>query len=242
VTAIGNQKITTEIGGYPRKREEVFTDIYSNNRWGGASGTFCSGLGSRDAAFVSPYVASVKNELDRLGAASMTIIDIGCGDFSVGRQFAAACGHYIGVDIVKPLIDHNRVKFGSHRISFLHTNAVEDELPKGDICFVRQVFQHLSNTQIQAVLPKLDQYAWSFITEHHPSVSRLRHPNMDKPHGGGVRVGQGSGVFLDQPPFNVPASRYRLLLEVPGTRLASDMDPGVIRTYILEGKRHLVAG
>ncbi len=218
--------------------EDVFTDIYSNNRWGGAPGTYFSGLGSHETSVVSPYVASVRSELDRIGAASMTVVDLGCGDFSVGQQIAFGCRKYIGVDIVKPLIDRNRETFGSSSVSFVHANIVVDELPEGDICLVRQVFQHLSNGQILAVLPKLDRYGWSFITEHHPSVSRLHQPNKDKPHGGSIRAGQGSGVFLDQPPFNVPKSRYRLLLELPGTSLPGGMDPGVIRTFILECDQH----
>jgi hypothetical protein len=40
-----NQRMTTE---------QVFTSIYSNNRWGGASGTFCSGDGSHETSIVAP--------------------------------------------------------------------------------------------------------------------------------------------------------------------------------------------
>jgi hypothetical protein len=32
----------------------------------------------------------------------------------------------------------------------------------------------------------------------------------------------------------VPASRYRLLLEVPAAGLEGHIDPGIIRTFILE--------
>jgi hypothetical protein len=216
-----------------RTTEQVFTDIYVNNRWGGRSGTFCSGTGSHEIASVSPYISKVTAELDRIGAASMTVIDLGCGDYSVGRQLSPACGQYIGVDIVKPLIVHNQTTYGDPRVSFRHANIVENPLPNGDICFVRQVLQHLSNDQIAAVLPKLNQFRWCFITEHHPSPGRLRQPNQDKPHGGDIRVSRGSGVFLDQPPFNIPADRYRLLLEAPGTSPIGDSDPGVIRTYVL---------
>lgn len=220
-----------------RTTEEVFTDIYTNNRWGGEPGSFCSGSGSRETTVVSPYIASVRRELERMGAAAMTAVDLGCGDFCVGQQLASSCGRYIGVDIVKPLIERNRMTFGGDRVSFQHANLVEDELPQGDICFVRQVLQHLSNVQILAVVPKLARYRWSFITEHQPSIARLRQTNIDKPHGGDIRVSRGSGVFLDQPPFDVPPNRYRLLLEVPGTPLPGGVDAGVIRTFIMESSR-----
>jgi methyltransferase family protein len=218
--------------------EEVFTDVYSKNRWGGAPGSFFSGAGSHEATIVGPYVAGVKRELERIGAASMTVIDLGCGDFSVGRQIAPQCGRYVGVDIVKPLIDHNRKIFGNSGVSFVHANMVTDDLPDGDVCLVRQVFQHLSNDQILAVLPKLDRYRYSIVTEHQPSDAHLRRSNADKPHGGGIRARQQSGVFLDQPPFDFPSARYRLLLQVPGPPIPGRIDPGVIRTFVLAGAGH----
>jgi hypothetical protein len=213
--------------------EEIFTDIYSANRWGGRPGTFFSGLGSSQNAIVAPYVAAVTAELRRIGAASRTAVDLGCGDYSVGRQLSPACGRYIGVDIVKPLISHNQATFGGNTVSFRQANIVEDALPEGDICFVRQVLQHLSNDQIAAILQKLHKFDWCFVTEHHPSPGRLREPNMDKPHGGDIRVSRGSGVFLDQPPFGLPAERYTLLLEVPGSATVDGADAGIIRTYVL---------
>jgi ribosomal protein L32 len=213
--------------------EQVFTDIYSTNRWGGESGSFCSGSGSHDAAIVSPYITHLTAHLERLGAAAMTVVDLGCGDYAVGSRLSPHCGHYVGVDIVKPLVAYNQATFGTEKVSFRHVNIVDEALPDGDICFVRQVLQHLSNEQITAVLPKLNQFRWCFVTEHHPSPGRLGTPNEDKPHGDRIRIGQRSGVFLEQPPFNIPDSRYRLLLEVPGTVAIDETDPGVIRTYLL---------
>jgi hypothetical protein len=222
--------------------EEVFTDIYASNRWGGRSGTFNSGDGSHQIAVVAPYVARLTAELRDIGAESMTVIDLGCGDYSVGRQLSPACGRYIGVDIVKALVAHDQATFGDYKVSFRHANIVEDPLPEGDVCFVRQVLQHLSNDQIAAVLPKLGKFRWSFITEHHPSIGKVLEPNKDKPHGDNIRISRGSGVFLEQPPFSVPAARYRLLLEVPGVLPIDGTDPGMIRTYVLAGDAAMTRG
>jgi Methyltransferase domain len=213
--------------------EEVFTRIYTDRQWGVGQGTFYSGSGSQESSIVSPYLTAVRAELRRLGSDSMTAVDLGCGDFAIGRVLAGECARYIGLDIVGPLIDYNRRHFGSDRIAFQHANIVEDELPAGDICFVRQVFQHLSNAQIRAVLPKLARYRWCFITEHHPSAGRLDRVNIDKPHGPDIRVYRASGVYLEFPPFNVPKRHYRLILEVPG-QMPENVDPGIIRTYLLE--------
>lgn len=218
--------------------EDVFTRIYSQNEWGGRPGEYHSGSGSSQASITTPYVTEIRRALAALNAGHLRMVDLGCGDFQIGRQLAQSCAAYVGVDIVRPLIEHNRAMFGTERISFIHANMIEDPLPPGDICMVRQVLQHLSNAQILAVLPKLDQYRWCFVTEHHPSPPRLRAANLDKIHGRDVRVTQGSGVFLDQPPFSVPKDRYRLLFEVPGPVDLGNGDAGVIRTHLLTGTMH----
>ena len=218
--------------------KEVFTDIYLNNRWGGEPGTFSSGGGSAIGAIVAPYVTCIRKHLTELGADRLSVVDLGCGDFAVGRQLADECGRYIGVDVVEDLIRHNDSTYGTDRISFQCLDIIEDPLPPGDICFLRQVLQHLSNDQIRRILPKLDRYRWTFVTEHQPSASQLDRPNLDKPHDGNIRIHQRSGVYLDQPPFHVPRERLEFLLEVPGRAPTPDeQDPGVIRTYLLHSSR-----
>lgn len=231
------QRILNERSQRKKTCEEIFTDTYARNLWGGQRGAFWSGAGSHDESLTKPYVKRIVSELERLGAESMTAIDLGCGDYSIGQQLSPRCGQYIGVDIVRPLIALNQATFGSARVHFLHANIVEDPLPEGDICFLRQVLQHLSNEQIAAVLPKLAKFRVCFITEHHPSPGKLQVPNRDKPHGSDIRVYRGSGVFLDKPPFNVESSRFKLLLEVAGREPMAG-DPGVIRTYLLANGPH----
>ncbi len=216
-----------------RTTEAVFTEIYQKNIWGGEPGTFCSGTGSRDSAVVEPYIESMKRELGRIGAAHLTAVDLGCGDYSIGARLSASCGHYIGIDVVRALVDHNNARFGNDRVLFHHIDIVRDELPAGDICFVRQVLQHLSNDQIVTVLAKLHQYRYVFITEHLPSPDRLVQKNMDKPHGGDIRVSSGSGVFLGTSPFLVAPRLLQHILDVPGHEAPVGQDPGIIRTYLL---------
>lgn len=213
--------------------EEVFTEVYAKNFWGGERGTFRSGSGSALEQLVRPYVEMMQRELTRIGAQEMTVVDLGCGDFEVGRQLAGVCGHYTGVDVVRPLVEHNRLRHGTERVSFEHLDLTQDELPPGGACIVRQVFQHLSNRQIAAVLLKLSAYRYCYITEHHPSLRNLTAPNLDKPHGPDIRLLLSSGVFLEEPPFSLPRDRYELLLETFPPADATGTDPGVIRTFRL---------
>lgn len=213
--------------------EQAFTEIYATNLWGGEHGTFRSGDGSAREELVRPYVETMKSEFGRIGAQNMTVVDLGCGDFEVGRRLAPLCRCYVGVDIVRPLIDRNRARYGDDRVSFEHLDIVQEEPPQGDVCLVRQVLQHLSNRQIAAVLPKLARYRYCYVTEHHPSADSFSGPNIDKPQGPDNRIPCGSGVFLEEPPFSLPRDRYKLILEAYGHPNEMRIDPGVIRTFRL---------
>lgn len=234
------------LGGYRRLRrrleawrnstksiEQVFTEIYEQRAWGGAEGEYCSGAGSTSARTVTTYLAMVGEQADREGFRGTTFVDLGCGDFRVGRQLLPLCSNYVGVDVVEPLIRRNRERYGNEKTRFAHLDIVRDELPDGEVCFVRQVLQHLSNAQIAAVLAKLDKYRWVFVTEHQPSDDNPRsRPNLDKVHGGDVRVYEDSGVYLDEPPFDLPHRCLQEVLALPGRGLEDSADPGIIRTWL----------
>ncbi len=217
--------------------EEVFTEIYQKNRWGGSKGEFYSGSGTANEQIGAAYVAMISEYATRENFLGRTFVDLGCGDFQIGNQLVPLCSSYTGVDIVKPLVQRNQETYGSDRTQFRHLNIAEDELPTADVCFVRQVLQHLSNQQIVAVLQKLKQYQWVFITEHYPTDNHAIKPNMDKVFGGDVRVFENSGVYLTQPPFDLPASQLQQVLEVPGDGLGKGNDPGVIRTFLYQPRR-----
>ena len=212
--------------------EEVFTEIYKRNKWGGSRREFYSGPGTANEQIVSIYISMVSEKAYSENFVGLTFVDLGCGDFRVGKQLLQLCSNYIGVDIVKPLIHRNHETYGNALTKFMHLDIVEDELPNGDVCFVRQVLQHLSNRQIIVVLPKLKKYKWVFITEHYPTDNNVIKPNIDKVHGRDVRVYDNSGVYLSKPPFELPAQELKEVLEVPGVGLEGLNDPGVIRTFL----------
>jgi SAM-dependent methyltransferase len=212
--------------------EMVFTEIYEKNKWGGAQGEFCSGSGTANEQIVSAYIAMISEKATSEGFLGLIFVDLGCGDFRVGNKLLPLCSSYIGVDIVKPLIRRNQENYGNATTHFMHLDIVEDELPNGDVCFVRQVLQHLSNRQIIAVLQRIKKYKWVFITEHYPTDNNAIKPNIDKAHGGDVRLYDNSGVYLEKPPFDLPAQALKKVLEVPGIGLGKGNDQGVIRTFL----------
>jgi hypothetical protein len=231
------RRVFEHAGNRHRSAEEVFTAIYARNQWGGRAGEFCSGSGSQSAAITDPYVAAIMELADREGFRGTAFVDLGCGDFAVGRRLLPLCSSYVGVDVVRPLIEHNGELFGNATTKFMHLDIAEDELPPGDVCFVRQVLQHLSNAQIAAVLEKLARYRWVLITEHHPSDNAAIVPNRDKVHGGDVRVLDNSGVYVCAPPFALPAESVSPVIAVAGSNLGVGRDSGVICTLLYKPRR-----
>jgi SAM-dependent methyltransferase len=211
-----------------RTPAEIFGDIYRNNKWGGPAGSFSSGSGST-VRHAELYSGAVRRFVREHGVGR--IVDLGCGDFTVGARLAQEGTQYVGVDIVPELIEHNTRRFGSANVRFECRDIIGDELPSGDLCLVRQVLQHLSNEQIAGVLRNVKRYRYVLVTEHYPALGVAARPNLDKPCGEDVRVYDDSGVYLDAPPFSrqvrgpvldVDAGQW---LVQPGERL---------RTYLLE--------
>ena len=211
--------------------EEVFTAIYQNNKWGGEKGELCSGSGTTDERVVAAYVELISALSDIDGFLGTEFVDLGCGDFRVGSRLLPFCSRYTGVDIVKPVIERNQTVYGDEKTRFVHLNIVEDDLPDGDVCFVRQVLQHLSNEQILRILPKLEKYRWVFLTEHYPDNNIEVVPNLDKTQGHDIRLYDDSGVYLTEPPFSLPADCIEEVLEVRSGDGGNHSPEGIIRTF-----------
>ena len=146
--------------------QEVFSEIYEKNLWGGTKGEPYSGPGSRYAP-AELYVKTVIEFILTNGIS--TVLDLGCGDFAIGKKIAAVCSNYIGVDIVPKLIERNTRLFGSDRIRFACLDITNETLPDAQLCLIRRVLQHLSNEEISNVLAKVQKYPHLIITEHYPN-------------------------------------------------------------------------
>jgi Methyltransferase domain len=181
-----------------RPVKEIFSAIYREGRWG-TEGEFSSGSGSHHPAAVGPYLDAVRKFL-RSQPYPPSAVDLGCGDFNIGKELRPYCSGYIACDVVPALIQSHKDRFAGMQVEFRCLDIIEDDLPAGDIVFLRQVLQHLNNSQILRVVQKLDRYKFLVVTEHLPSNSGFP-PNRDKATGGGIRLSRGSGVVLSAAPF-----------------------------------------
>ena len=131
-----------------RPVEEIFSAIYRERKWGTKSDSdFSSGSGSHIQSVVSSYVNAVRGFLESLPCPP-SVVDLGCGDFNVGKQLRPYCGRYIACDVVPALIQRNKDQFVDMQVDFRCIDIIEDDLPEGDIVFLRQILQHLNNAQI----------------------------------------------------------------------------------------------
>jgi SAM-dependent methyltransferase len=195
-----------------RSAQDVFSEIYATGRWGSGA-SFDSGSGSVGAAPES-YVGFVRDLIEESGARHA--VDIGCGDLRVASGFIDLLDSYIGVDVVPELIDRNSAKFGRPGVSFVALDAAISDVPDGDVCFVRQVFQHLSNNEITSILQQCSKFPIVVVTEHWPAPELRTQPNQDKPHGPDTRLDFGSWVDIGEEPFQCGSAQMRLV--VPADR------------------------
>ena len=158
------------------------------------------------------------------------MVDLGCGDFNVGEQLRPYCGRYVACDVVPALIQRNRDKFAGMQVDFRCIDITEDDLPEGDIVFLRQVLQHLSNAQIFKVIKKLYRYKVLVLTEH-VQASPAFLANRDRATGGGIRMPQSSGVVLTEPPFLLRVKSESVICT---TNQSFAQYPGLIRTTLYE--------
>ena len=199
--------------------EDVFTDIYEKNRWGGNPGEYFSGPGSIDSS-VSIYVGAVKSFIN--DRKIQKVVDLGCGDFRIGSQLQLPNVKYVGIDIVPSLIKYNQKQFGNDNISFCCLNIIRDELPDAEVCLIRQVLQHLSNEEIAETLGNVKKYRYVIITEHQLPATMHVTPNKEKPHGPDTRLDEDSGVYPDLPPFNMNITEVLLETKIQNYQFYKD--------------------
>lgn len=119
--------------------EEIFTHIYDKNIWGGSGG------GSTPENTVE-YRALLQKLLRDLKIRS--VVDWGCGDWSFSHLIDWDKIWYVGVDVVKSVVDNNRKKYSKPFINFHY-----DTYSNGaDMMILKDVLQHWSNEQIVSFL------------------------------------------------------------------------------------------
>lgn len=195
----------------PWPTKAVMEQIYEQHLWGGKTHTFYSGDGSHNTTITQPYLNATISFL-KTHNGNLSVLDLGCGDFNIGQHLVEYSKNYKAIDIVKPLIEHHKIKFKKHNLEFLCLDISKDTLPKADCVILRQVLQHLSNSEILRIVNQLKHYKYIILTEHLPNGEFK--PNKDIIANQGNRVKYNSGVDLLEAPFYLKVKTETILSEV----------------------------
>jgi hypothetical protein len=192
--------------------QEAFDEVYRRGMW--KHGRCYSGPGS-EGPLADRYVGLV---LDYAATHKLrTVVDGGCGDFSVGSRLAPSFDRYLALDVSPVILKINQQRYADlsrRHVSFEFADMTSTTFPRADLILIRQVLQHLTNRQVEQILTTLEASDWrrALITEDvcNPRYDPI--PNLDLPsHTIRTRTSLNSGVFIDRAPFNRPAKRMAFI-------------------------------
>ena len=210
----------------PWPTKEAMEQIYEMKLWGDNKTDFYSGQGSHDTALVNPYIQVVSSFLQSFKS-PISVCDLGCGDFNVGKELLVYTKNYVAVDIVPALIAHHKENYQADHLEFKCLDIAVDPLPSADCVLLRHVLQHLSNAEVHRVLSAISMYRYVILTEHLPSGEF--EPNKDIISGQGIRLKKQSGLNVLAPPFNFKVKKETQLLS-----LSLNNNKGVLVTTLYE--------
>lgn len=217
------------------KNEQVFTEIYSKKIWSPEKEKkiykFYSGIGSHHDEFIEIYLEKIIEFLNSFSY-KPSVVDLGCGDFNIGSKLRKYCGNYVAVDIFRELIEQNKKTFSNLNVDFKVLDITKDPLPSANICFVRQVLQHLSNDMILKFIKLIEgKYQYLVLTEHLPDYKIFK-PNIDIVTGPFIRLDKKSGVDLLEKPFNLKVKEVKEICNIQPKKIKGF--EGVISTKIFK--------
>jgi SAM-dependent methyltransferase len=196
----------------PWLTKAVMEQVYELKLWGGEKIEFYSGSGSHQLNIVKPYITAVTSFL-RSFKIPISVCDLGCGDFNVGKELVKYTKKYVAIDIAAPLIAFNKEKFKEPNLEFHCLDIAVADFPIRDCAIIRQVLQHLSNAEVQAIVNKLVNFKYLILTEHLPKGDFI--PNKDIISGQGIRLKKKSGINLLAPPFHLKVKEEKQLIAFP---------------------------
>jgi hypothetical protein len=181
-------------------RASIFEKIYKNGTWNDKIINIPkSGPGS-SIENTTKYRELLDMLCDTLHITS--IVDLGCGDLTwIPHTTAFKNCKYIGIDIVKSLIDNHSEKYKQH--TFMCLDATSDVIPEGDMVIVRDILFHLTFEEVNNVLNNIKgKFKYYLITSSN-NISNSDTFNSYHFHNLNIRI----------PPFNI--KNYQVVLQEP---------------------------
>jgi len=167
-----------------------FNYIHGENRWGDEESV--SGFGSTLRA-TQQIRKALPDLLADLGV--KTLLDVPCGDFHWMKELNLSVD-YIGVDVVRQLVEANGRKHAAPGRRFMHLDITKDPLPRADAVFCRECLVHFCYSDLCKALKNIAASGSKYlITTTYPD----RETNHD------IETGDWRTLNLEKAPFNWPA-------------------------------------
>lgn len=125
--------------------EDKFTKVYFQNLFNSKLSRSGEGSNLHQTRVIQQELPNLFNEFN-----IKTVVDAPCGDWFWMSKVDLSKVNYLGVDIVKPVIENNNKQYSKENISFNHIDITSDNvlIPKSDLIFSRDCFVHLSYNDI----------------------------------------------------------------------------------------------
>lgn len=170
--------------------EQVFSDIFRSNGWGGTESV--SGRGSTFEQ--TRVMIGALPELFRTNAVE-SVLDVPCGDFHWMSQVDLSGIDYTGADIVPALVARNAMVHARCGVRFVRLDPIHDELPRVGLIFCRDCLVHLSYADIAQALRAMARSGSRYLLT---TTFTFRQSNTD------IVTGEWRPLNLQAAPFNLP--------------------------------------
>lgn len=178
--------------------QSIFTNIYDNKAWGSVETVSGEGTLLVNTQSIRELIPCLFKELN-----IRTVVDAPCGDYWWFSHCDVDIDYYVGVDIVKDLINFCHTKYGDMKHSFMYADLCEIIVPRADIIICRSCLIHLSNENSLKLLENFKKSGSTYL---------LISTDTSAMHNNEIEDGKFRHVNMCLPPFNFPEP-LRLLNE-----------------------------
>lgn len=171
-----------------KEMSDIFSFIYQKDIWQAGSGTGSkpeNTIAYRD--FLEKFLKS-KN--------IKTIVDLGCGDWQFSKYVNWREAEYLGVDVVKSVIDADKKLYEKANIKFMLLDFYKEreKLPAADLLLIKDVLQHWPTEYIKEFLPIFNKFKQVIVTN---CIKPDKYVNAE------IKVGGFRPLDLTKEPFNL---------------------------------------
>lgn len=126
---------------------DAFARAYKDGQWHQGSG---SGSSPANTLLYRQFLAGYMRKYQ-----IRSVLDLGCGDWRVGKLIDWSGVHYHGYDVVPELIMANAIAYGKGWVQFTCADILDVPLPPADLVLCKDLLQHWPDAAISDLISRL---------------------------------------------------------------------------------------